>query len=357
MKKLISFVWLCAVALGAMAQSSPNFYFGQTPTPTQWNAYFSIKQDYASPINGSTIGAITPMSGAFTSLSANSGLSVTGATSLLGNTSVVGVFATSGNATVGGTLTGGNGANLLLPNGSGNSSVAIWNSAGSGSSNLNFGSGGTWGTWSSTGLAVTGALSATGTFSGGTSGTGYSLSGSAPANSLTLDASGNLLIGQTAVGAQNINGIYLTPAAGGANMAIQHLSGTTSGTGYTSFNYNGAGIGSITQSGTTAVLYNTTSDRRLKKNIHDAAPASRLIDDIRIRSFDWKADDSHQRYGVIAQELYEVYPEAVSKPADPEQMMAVDYSKLTPLLVKELQDLRVRVHALELQGNDCRVLH
>ncbi len=49
----------------------------------------------------------------------------------------------------------------------------------------------------SNGLAVTGALSATGTLSGGTSGTGYSLSGSAPAGSLTLDASGNIGIGVT----------------------------------------------------------------------------------------------------------------------------------------------------------------
>ena len=40
-------------------------------------------------------------------------------------------------------------------------------------------------------------LSATGTLSGGTSGTGYSLSGSAPASSLTLDSSGNLGLGVT----------------------------------------------------------------------------------------------------------------------------------------------------------------
>jgi hypothetical protein len=47
----------------------------------------------------------------------------------------------------------------------------------------------------SAGLAVTGTLSTTGTLSGGTSGTGYSFSGSAPATSLTLNASGNLGIG------------------------------------------------------------------------------------------------------------------------------------------------------------------
>ena len=44
-------------------------------------------------------------------------------------------------------------------------------------------------------LTVTGTLSATGTLSGGTSGTAYSFSGSAPATSLTLDASGRLGIG------------------------------------------------------------------------------------------------------------------------------------------------------------------
>ena len=167
-----------------------------------------------------------------------------------------------------------------------------------------------------------------------------------------IDGSGNLLVNESANGLQNKNGISLEPQAGGAYAVVNHASGTASGQQYVFFGYNGTNIGSIAQSGTTAVLYNTTSDRRLKKNIHDAGPASELVDDIRIRTFDWRSDDSHQRYGVIAQELDEVYPEAVSKPADPEAMMAVDYSKLVPLLVKEVQDLRKRVSALE--RTDCR---
>ena len=72
-----------------------------------------------------------------------------------------------------------------------------------------------------------------------------------------------------------------------------------------------------------------------------------MIDAIQVRQYDWKSDGSHQRYGFIAQELVTVAPEAVHQPADPEEMMAVDYSKLVPMLVKEIQDLRKRLAALE----------
>jgi hypothetical protein len=112
-------------------------------------------------------------------------------------------------------------------------------------------------------------------------------------------------------------------------------------------NLSGTAIGSITQSGTSNVLYNTSSDARLKENIEDADDAANLIDAIHVRKFDWKADGEHQRYGFIAQELLEVAPEAVSQPADPDATMGVDYSKLVPMLVKELQSLRARVAQLE----------
>ena len=159
---------------------------------------------------------------------------------------------------------------------------------------------------------------------------------------MTLDASGNLLVGSTSVVANANNFVY---SPGNAWGIFGHVSGTASGIDFTKFYYNGAQIGSISQSGTTAVLYNLTSDQRLKTNIVDAAPASALIDAIQVRQYDWKSDGSHQRYGFIAQELVTVAPEAVHQPADPEEMMAVDYSKLVPMLVKEIQDLRKRLAA------------
>jgi len=161
-----------------------------------------------------------------------------------------------------------------------------------------------------------------------------------------IDSSGNFLVGTTSATPSNSNSIYFQPSAGFGG--FQHANGTGSGTGYAGYYYNGSAIGSITQSGTTAVLYNTTSDQRLKENIQDAESSSSLIDSLQVRKFDWKADGSHQRYGFIAQELVTVAPEAVHQPADTEEMMAVDYSKLVPMLVKEIQSLRQRLSAANL---------
>lgn len=97
----------------------------------------------------------------------------------------------------------------------------------------------------------------------------------------------------------------------------------------------------------TAAQYNTPSDERLKENIAYADDAGSKIDSIQVRKFNWIADGSHQDYGMVAQELNEIAPEAVSVPDDPEKMMGVDYSKLVPMLVKEIQSLRTRVTELE----------
>ena len=167
---------------------------------------------------------------------------------------------------------------------------------------------------------------------------------------MTLDASNNLLVGQTSAGLVNLNSFSVNIGSGtgaAGSFTANHVSGSASGNYYAIFGYSGGTIGSITQSSTTAVLFNVTSDQRLKENIVDAAPASSLIDAIQVRQYNWKSDGSFQRYGFIAQELVIVAPEAVHQPADPDDMMAVDYSKLVPMLVKEIQSLRKRILTLE----------
>lgn len=169
-----------------------------------------------------------------------------------------------------------------------------------------------------------------------------------------IDASGNLLVGTTAPLGGNTSNEYKTTVAGSWPLTLNandrgllvRNSSATSGF-YAYFEYNGGtNNGSISWSGGTT-FYNVTSDARIKDNIVDAPEAGDLIDDIKVRSWDFKADGAHWRYGMVAQELIEVVPEAVFVPEDPEQMMGVDYAKLVPLLVKELQSVRARLAALE----------
>ena len=96
-----------------------------------------------------------------------------------------------------------------------------------------------------------------------------------------------------------------------------------------------------------ATAYNTSSDARLKDNIKDADSSGEKIDAIKVRQYDWKSTGKHQNHGMIAQELQKIVPEAVSGDAESEEMMGIDYSKLVPMLVKEIQSLRQRVAQLE----------
>jgi hypothetical protein len=163
---------------------------------------------------------------------------------------------------------------------------------------------------------------------------------------MSLTANGELLVGTTSAiqggrysssfDGQTVNGIVLQTTYASA------------GTTFVRFvNSSGTAQGEISANSTTTVLYSVTSDQRLKENIQNSDSASSLIDSLQVRKFDWKADGSHQRYGFVAQELVTVAPEAVHQPSDAEEMMAVDYSKLVPMLVKEIQSLRVRVAQLE----------
>ena len=113
-----------------------------------------------------------------------------------------------------------------------------------------------------------------------------------------------------------------------------------------SFKYQTTEVGSV-KANNSATTFNTSSDQRLKDNIVDAPSASDDIDAIQVRSFDWKVDGSHQKYGMVAQELNAVAPEAVSEGETEEEMMGVDYSKLVPMMLKEIQSLRARVADLE----------
>jgi hypothetical protein len=163
---------------------------------------------------------------------------------------------------------------------------------------------------------------------------------------MRIDSNGNVMVGTIAADG---DGLSIKPRASGGGTTTQLLFDRvdTATTGFALvFHNNSSLVGSITYTNS-ATSYNTSSDQRLKENIADADDAGSKIDAIQVRKFDWKADGSHQDYGMVAQELIEVAPEAVSAPEDPEEMMGVDYSKLVPMMLKEIQSLRARIAALE----------
>jgi hypothetical protein len=174
------------------------------------------------------------------------------------------------------------------------------------------------------------------------SGMGLSVDIQGFGEAMRVSNGGNLLVGATSpaqVTSGSVNGCYLS---GSADTSFSRS--TTNNRGQIAF-YNPNGlVGQITTSGNTT-NYAEQSDERLKENVVDA-PAGN-IDSIKVRSFDWKSDGEHQEYGFIAQELETVAPYAVSKGETDEDMWAVDYSKLVPMLVKEIQDLKAEVAALK----------
>jgi len=108
---------------------------------------------------------------------------------------------------------------------------------------------------------------------------------------------------------------------------------------------NGA-IGSIQAASGTSVSFNTTSDERLKTNIVDASPQLDIIKSIRVREFDWTRNDHHE-LGLIAQELVEIVPNVVTVGGEDETKnpYGVDYGKLTPYLIKALQEQQALIEA------------
>jgi len=172
------------------------------------------------------------------------------------------------------------------------------------------------------------------------------------AEAMRIDTSGNLLVGTTVTNPISSRSNGLSTLNKGFNIrtgtnAIAFGLDATSGNNIYFYTDNGSAAvaaGFISSSGSTT-LYNATSDQRLKTNIVDAPIGN--IDDIKVRSFDWITDGTHQKYGMVAQELLEVAPYAVSKSENPDEMMGVDYSKLVPMMIKEIQDLKQRIETLE----------
>ena len=96
----------------------------------------------------------------------------------------------------------------------------------------------------------------------------------------------------------------------------------------------------------------STSDQRLKENIYPIPNALEKVISISGNTFDWVQGSGKEGsdVGVIAQEILEVLPEAVTTRET--GYLAVRYEKLVPLLIEAIKDLSTKVKDLQDQINN-----
>ena len=165
----------------------------------------------------------------------------------------------------------------------------------------------------------------------------------------TLTAGGDFLVGTTASGGQSGFAVLKGGSGIETRIEIAHNFGTASGVFYAEFLYATGRIGSISQNGTTAVAYNTSSDYRLKNITGPVTTSGAYIDSLNPVEGTWKADGS-TFVGLIAHEVQEASRTQVATGTkDGAEMQGMDYSnsELIANLIAEVKSLRQRVATLE----------
>jgi hypothetical protein len=179
---------------------------------------------------------------------------------------------------------------------------------------------------------------------------------------LTLTSDGKFGIGTSSPGrslqvqSSDNTSVYIESTTSDNN-GMMILNGNTNqfwGNGYHEFimfQNQGNTIGQITAPNGSSVSYNTTSDYRLKKDLKPFKGLE-LINRLKTYDFAWKVDDSRM-YGFMAHELQDVLPYIVSGQKDVVDAtgkiipQTLDYSKLTPILVKAIQEQDEIINSLK----------
>ncbi len=90
----------------------------------------------------------------------------------------------------------------------------------------------------------------------------------------------------------------------------------------------------------------TASSIRWKTNVQPIEGALEKVQGLRGVSYDWKETGEHE-FGLIAEEVGSVIPEAVAYEANGQDAKGVDYSQLVPFLIEAIKEQQSRIAALE----------
>lgn len=86
------------------------------------------------------------------------------------------------------------------------------------------------------------------------------------------------------------------------------------------------------------------SSRQVKDNIQEIDECGDKLDKLKPVSFVYKDHADREQYGLVYEDTVDVMPEICSKP---DEMKGIQYTALIPFLLKEIQNLRRHVAALE----------
>ena len=105
------------------------------------------------------------------------------------------------------------------------------------------------------------------------------------------------------------------------------------------------------QVGSGSVKYwsDKASDRRLKENIAPTTiNALDTINKLGMVEFDFIKDKKHEEVGLIAQEVEQVIPQAISRnPENEDDFLHIDYTAFVPYIIKAIQELNQKVERFE----------
>jgi hypothetical protein len=346
---------------GGLLTDSANLTFNGTTLTANTIGAFTLGGTVAgggNQLNNVIIGTTTPLAGAFTTLSAtgtlNGGTSGTGysfsgsapATSLtLDSSGNLGLGVTPSAWSLGKTLQIG-------------ATTAICND---GSANTYYGNNFYYNAgfkYLSTNPA-TYYIQGSGTHSWYTAPSGTAGNAITFTQAMTLDASGNLLVGKTSSGQvltngfeYNNGGTYLSICSSTAGNTPGYFANTAgSGTRYLiRFYGTSSEVGKITHDGSNTT-YATSSDYRLKENIAPMTGALNKVLQLKPCIYTWKSNNATGQ-GFIAHELQEVCPQAVvgekdaiDKDGKPDYQ-GIDTSFLVATLTSAIQELSAQVTTL-----------
>ena len=179
------------------------------------------------------------------------------------------------------------------------------------------------------------------------------------AHRMRIQSSGNVLIGKTSAGVNTagleLNPVGLVQATRDGNLPLLANRLNSDGT-IVSIRRDNVQRGSISVSGSTT-SFNTTSDYRLKENVVDMTGALDRIEQLQPKRFNFISNAETTVDGFIAHEVQSIIPEAITGEKDAvddegnPEYQGIDQSKIVPLLVGAIKELKAEIETLKSQIN------